>query len=215
MEFGSVAWLAGIAAIVVPIILHLRERQPTDVIAVGSVADIVTSPVRRQRRRLDDIPLLVLRCLIVILAALVLAAPAMRLPAEGGQRVAAIPAGADNIGDSLRAAGVRIANFSPSTNPWSMAAWADTAVHPADTLVVVFPAGATMPLTARPRVHHVVQSIVQGEAPQGIARSHLGPARAEGTSGSTPRRDLREMVWWMLFAALSCERAIAWRRAVR
>ncbi len=106
MQWLSPWWLAAAAAVIVPIVLHLRDQQPPQVVRVGSVADLSSTPASRRRRHLDEIPLLLLRCAVIVLGAIFLAGPQLRERGSGGQRVAVVPAGMTVLRDSLEGAGM-------------------------------------------------------------------------------------------------------------
>jgi len=78
MSFLSPMVLAGLAAIGVPILIHLLNRfrvRTTDWGAMKLLAEIV---VKTQKRvRMDDLILLLLRCLVVALAVLAFARPVL------------------------------------------------------------------------------------------------------------------------------------------
>lgn len=78
MRFISPLWLAGIAALLVPLVLHLWNRRPTRVVRVGSLRGLSGPPGPRAfGRRLNDVPLLLLR--LAVLAAVVLALAGLAL----------------------------------------------------------------------------------------------------------------------------------------
>ncbi|HEY4101923.1 MAG TPA: BatA domain-containing protein [Gemmatimonadales bacterium] len=85
--------LAGLAAVAVPLILHLRRREREKPMRFPSLMFLqrVTISTAR-RRRITDIPLLLLRCAIVALAVLAFARPVFRprpdaKPARGTRRI--------------------------------------------------------------------------------------------------------------------------------
>lgn len=82
MRFISPLWLAGIAALLVPLVLHLWNRRPTQVVRVGSLRGLSGPPGPRAfGRRLNDVPLLLLR--LAILAAVVLALAGLAVARRG------------------------------------------------------------------------------------------------------------------------------------
>ena len=85
MSFLSPMVLAGLAAIGVPILIHLLNRfrvRTTDWGAMKLLAEIV---VKTQKRvRMDDLILLLLRCLVVALAVLAFARPVLKGHGLGG-----------------------------------------------------------------------------------------------------------------------------------
>ncbi len=87
------AVLAGFAAIIVPVLLHLRRRERERPMRFPSLMFLqrITITTAR-RRRITDLPLLLVRALIVALAVLAFARPVMRpkpdaKPASGTRRV--------------------------------------------------------------------------------------------------------------------------------
>lgn len=81
----SPTWLAGLAALAVPLVLHLWNRRPTAVVRIGSLRGLAGPPgPRALGRRLEQIPLLLLRMSVLAAVAVGLAGPALR----GGTTVA-------------------------------------------------------------------------------------------------------------------------------
>ena len=69
-------YLAGAAAIIAPILLHLRRRPPQDRVEFSSLLFLdASTPVPVSKRRLENWLLLLLRCLALILLALMFARP--------------------------------------------------------------------------------------------------------------------------------------------
>jgi len=76
MGFLSSIWLFAVAAISIPVIIHLWNVKPGKTLKVGSIALIEVSSRKSSRSfKLIDILLLLLRCLFLILIATVLAMP--------------------------------------------------------------------------------------------------------------------------------------------
>lgn len=76
MLLGSPIWLFALAAIGIPVIIHLWNIRPGKTLKVGSIALFSESSPKSSRSfRLMDILLLLFRCLLLILLALLLAAP--------------------------------------------------------------------------------------------------------------------------------------------
>ncbi|MFN0077185.1 MAG: BatA domain-containing protein [Prosthecobacter sp.] len=72
-------YLAGAAAIIAPILLHLRRRPPQDRVEFSSLLFLdAQTPVPVSKRRLENWLLLLLRCLALILLALMFARPLLR-----------------------------------------------------------------------------------------------------------------------------------------
>lgn len=74
LGLSSPLWLGALATLAIPIGLHLWSRRPTRIVRVGSLRhlDAPRGP-RAWGRRLDDIPLLLLRCGVLIAVGLGLA----------------------------------------------------------------------------------------------------------------------------------------------
>ncbi len=78
MSFLNPIMLAGIAAVSVPIIIHLLNRRKFQKVVWAAMRFIKTSVEQNQRRmRIEDMILLALRCLLLALLALALARPAI------------------------------------------------------------------------------------------------------------------------------------------
>ena len=86
MSFLYPLLLAGIAAIGIPIILHLIRRQTRKRITFSSLMFLRTTlPRFKSRSRLENLLLLILRCVIVCLLALAFARPFLPKPIEQAQ----------------------------------------------------------------------------------------------------------------------------------
>ena len=78
MSFLNPIMLAGLAAIAVPIIIHLLNRRKFQKVVWAAMRFLRISVEQNQRRmRIEDMILLILRCLLVALLALALARPAI------------------------------------------------------------------------------------------------------------------------------------------
>lgn len=76
MNFLFPAFLLAAAAIAIPILLHFRRQPPQKAVAFSSLMFLEQTPVPpRTRRRLEDWLLLLLRCLALLLLALMFARP--------------------------------------------------------------------------------------------------------------------------------------------
>ena len=83
MNFLYPLFLAGMAAVTVPIILHLIKRHTRKHVTFSSLMFLQASPPRlRQRSRVEQWPLLLLRCLILCLLAFIFARPFFSQPGE-------------------------------------------------------------------------------------------------------------------------------------
>jgi hypothetical protein len=75
-QFLNPIWLFAAAALIVPVVVHLWNIRPGKVLKVGSILLIPAAVLRKTRSLiLSDIPLFILRCLLLLLLALLLAAP--------------------------------------------------------------------------------------------------------------------------------------------
>ncbi|MEM9079082.1 MAG: BatA domain-containing protein [Verrucomicrobiota bacterium] len=76
MAFLAPVFLAGLSALVLPVLLHLRKNKPKEIIAFSSLMFLEESPLQtKTRSRLQDILLLILRCLALSLLILAFARP--------------------------------------------------------------------------------------------------------------------------------------------
>lgn len=83
MNFLFPLFLAGIAAISLPIILHMIRRHTRKYVTFSSLMFLrTTMPRFRNRSKLENLPLLLLRCLILILLALAFSRPFFNKPPE-------------------------------------------------------------------------------------------------------------------------------------
>lgn len=72
-------YLLGAGAVIAPILMHLRRRPPQDRVEFGSLMFLeAQTPLPVSRRRLENWLLLLLRCLLLILLALMFARPVWR-----------------------------------------------------------------------------------------------------------------------------------------
>jgi hypothetical protein len=82
MSFLYPLFLAGIAAVAVPILLHMIRRHTRRRVAFSSLMFLRTTVPRfKNRRRLEHLPLLVVRCIVVALLAFAFARPFFPRPA--------------------------------------------------------------------------------------------------------------------------------------
>lgn len=165
MGFLAPLWLGALAAIALPIVLHLRAAAPPERVQVGSIADLTPGIATASRPRLRELLLLALRILFVTLLALLLAHPVLR-DRRAGRTVGVVPAGADRLRDSLRAAGVAIADVQPSLRqPWQMSWQADRQLGVHDTILLVTPDGADRYSRERVTLTHTVRILPANDPP--------------------------------------------------
>jgi hypothetical protein len=75
-QFLNPIWLFGAAALLIPVIIHLWNVRSGKVLKVGSISLIAAASRKSSRSfKLLDIPLFLLRCLLLLLLALLLALP--------------------------------------------------------------------------------------------------------------------------------------------
>ncbi|WP_184547416.1 BatA domain-containing protein [Mucilaginibacter sp. FT3.2] len=76
MQFLNPIWLFAIAAISIPVVIHLWNIKPGKTLKVGSIA-LITAAAQKSSRsfKLNDILLFVVRCLFLLTLALLLAVP--------------------------------------------------------------------------------------------------------------------------------------------
>jgi hypothetical protein len=85
MSFLYPLLLAGIAAVALPIVLHMIRRHTRKRVTFSSLMFLrTTAPRLRNRSRLEHIPLLILRCLILCLLAFAFARPFLSKPIAAG-----------------------------------------------------------------------------------------------------------------------------------
>lgn len=86
MSFLYPLLLAGITAVALPIVLHMIRRHTRKRVTFSSLMFLrTTAPRLRNRSRLEHIPLLILRCLIVCLLAFAFARPFLPRPVAAGK----------------------------------------------------------------------------------------------------------------------------------
>ncbi len=86
MSFLYPLFLAGITAISLPIILHMIRRHTRKRVTFSSLMFLRTTVPRfKNRSRLENLPLLILRCMILFLLAFAFSRPFFTRPVEGNQ----------------------------------------------------------------------------------------------------------------------------------
>lgn len=94
MLFINAALLAGLAAVLAPVILHLWSKRKPKFTDWAAMQFLVASVAIRQRKiELEDVILLLARCLVVALLALALARPFIPAPASSIPWVIVVPLG--------------------------------------------------------------------------------------------------------------------------
>ena len=76
MHFLNPIWFTALAALSIPVVIHLWNIRPGKTLKVGSISIFEkASPASSRSLKLLDILLLILRCLLLAVVALLLAAP--------------------------------------------------------------------------------------------------------------------------------------------
>jgi hypothetical protein len=86
LQFLNPIWLFAAVAVVIPVAIHLWNIRPGRILKVGSIS-LINAASRKSSRsfKLLDIPLLILRCLLLILTAILLAVPVWQKKAEANK----------------------------------------------------------------------------------------------------------------------------------
>lgn len=159
--FATPIWLAALAALAIPLLLHLWSRRPRQVVRVGTLRHLGDLPAARARSaRLSDPLLLLLRLLILAAIVLGLAGPKLRGGSAGlpSRLVLVDPALlGDSSLDSLAGTTVhlltpgipvvRLTRGMPPDSSQALLTW--DALASADQLVAV---DGTIDVYARPRL---------------------------------------------------------------
>ncbi|MDZ4259682.1 MAG: BatA domain-containing protein [Gemmatimonadales bacterium] len=208
MPFLAPLWLFGLAALALPIWLHLRDRTPPDVLPVGSVADLTTGPAVRQRRRISEPLLLLLRCGVLAAIALALAEPVREAAPVPGRTVTVLPGDLDWLADSFRTEGGGGSVLAPgrSVAPWVALEAAAAVTTIDDTLRLLAPGGATRWLGPRPVVNRTVMLVNPVAGGIRPPPSQIIPRRITADGTTTPQRSLALLFWWLALGALTTER---------
>lgn len=129
LQFLSPLALFALAALLIPLVIHLLSRKSGKRVKVGSIRFLSASESRRLKSlRLDEVPLLLLRCALLIVLALLLAQPqwlrfAQRSDSRGWGVIAPEllsemnPRLKEKI-DSLSAAGYELRALAPNFPRW-------------------------------------------------------------------------------------------------
>ena len=178
MSFLFPLYLLGAAAIAIPILLHLRRRPPKEHVPFSSLMFLEKSPERLTRRtRIERWLLLALRCLALILLALVFGRPFFRSAeldletGEGSRLVVLIDRSASMQREDLwKRAVAEAEEIVGKTGIKDEVA----VVLFDDTFEVISPFEVTKSLSGRARADAMKQAI--GEKPPGWKGSRLGAA---------------------------------------
>ncbi|HEU4700823.1 MAG TPA: BatA domain-containing protein, partial [Gemmatimonadales bacterium] len=204
VAFVAPAWLAALAALAVPLALHLWARRPGRVVRVGSLRGLEAAPARARALRLTDPWLLLLRLLLLAALVLALAGPYRAgagrgrpvtwalvdpaLPGDPTARAALAP-----LLDSLRRTGTPLRLLAPglpaldatdttatpaAADAWAVLREADAQLAPGSRIVVLAPDGFTRVSGERPRLRAAVEW-----------RALPGRAAGRSTDAAADRRD--------------------------
>ena len=149
MGFGWPLGLASLAALLVPLIIHLARRRAEQPIRVGSLRHLpATAAPRRARWRFTEPWLLAVRLLVLALLALFIARLFLRgdPPERGPVSILVVPSGVpeDSLRrflpafDSVLAAGAELRR-TPMADLWSEIAELDAALPPGSTMSIAAP----------------------------------------------------------------------------
>jgi hypothetical protein len=175
MSWLSPLWLAALAALAVPVFIHLRRQRIGRRIQVGSLRHLAGAAMPRRRRfRVREPWILALRCGILALLVLALAGPAVR---RAGQPAAWILVAPSVVGDStilrsnplldsLRRAGTAVRLLAPGfpatdlgravidtgnqADLWSLLRAADQSLPARSSIMVIVPAELSLARGRRP-----------------------------------------------------------------
>lgn len=184
MGFGWPPGLAALAALLVPLLIHLARRRPRRPVLVGTLRHLPAGAPRRARSRIIEPSLLALRMLIVALLAFATAGAFIRSdpPSAAPRSLLAVPAGFPE--DSLRQllpaldslAADREVHRLPMSDLWSELAALDAALPRGSSIAVAAPLELSI-AGARPALRSTVLL-------------HRFEWRREGTGPAASRRVL-------------------------
>ncbi|HEU4829230.1 MAG TPA: BatA domain-containing protein [Gemmatimonadales bacterium] len=165
MGFGWPPGLAALAALLVPLLIHLARRRPRSPVLVGTLRHLPGSTApRRARSRISEPLLLAVRMLVLALLALFIAQPFLdrHRPSRPPRALLVIPSAIPEVTlrrllpalDSLQAAGLETREL-PMADLWSELAELDAGLPPGSSIVVAAP--FALPVTgARPALESAV-----------------------------------------------------------
>lgn len=169
LAFLVPAFLAGLAALVVPLVLHLRHRERQKPRPFPSLMFLSRIPTRTdQRRRLTDWPLLLLRLAALALLVGAFARPFLREPPAADAANAGLTVLLLDRSASMAAVGVR--------EHWADSATAVIDDLPAGRRVAVLAFDATASILATPTLDHAAAraAIATAPEPAGATRYSAG-----------------------------------------
>lgn len=192
----SPIWLAGLAAVAVPIALHLWSRRGGRPILVGSIRLLAGAPPAVRRSwTIQDPWLLALRCGVLVALIVALAGPYWIPTTPPVHTVALVAQDVDErpaLVDSLRRSGIPVAPLGsddPSANLWAAIRRADRAA-PAGTRFLVFSPDLLRYFRGeRPTLRARVDWHVRPAVPRRSAEPTSPPARIVAIFADPSRRD--------------------------
>ncbi len=142
MSFVNTIWLWGFAALAIPIAVHLLSRKQGKVIRFGSIRHLDETNTRQFKAiRLNEIALLILRCLVIALLVLILAGLQFDI-FEKKNKILLIENGIESdpryteLIDSMKSTGFEIRNFGQEVQNANIDYWSHLQkMNPADEIV--------------------------------------------------------------------------------
>src|SRR5690606_36278239 len=200
MGFAFPTGLAALAALAIPILIHLSRKLPREPVRIGSLRHLEGAPApRRARARVTERWLLAVRLLLLTLLALVIAGMHVEIrgPARAARSVVLLShdLSTDSAGDaagavldSLTGAGARVV-AAGAGDIWSLLSELDRELPPGSSITAVFP--ASLPVAgARPALRSSVSiHLVSVQAASGAGNSvNVDVDAAAGAADSIPLR---------------------------
>jgi hypothetical protein len=176
LNIGNTLYLLAALGILVPLLIHLWNRKPLRVIEVGSIRWLKGSSTRSTRKlRLEEWPLLLLRCLILLLFSLLLAGLYWERSREKEVEKASYylihPKALQQLSrqavDSLERSGLKVRLLAPGMPSLSDSLlWQDKAADAVDIWAVMREADRTKEVADTVRLHTpLLQAAFSGERP--------------------------------------------------
>lgn len=175
------AGLAALAALLLPALIHLARRDEEKRTDFAALRWLRQKPKPRQRLRIDEWPLLLLRLLLIALLALWLARPVLHGEDDGAPWIMAVP--------GVAAAQARAAATDDAEVRW---------------LAHGFPAIDAAPPTGPVPIASLLRQL-DAELPQGAPLTLLVPERLSGADGERPRLS-RPVTWRVVPGAMPMPR---------
>ena len=192
----SPIWLAGLAALAVPVALHLWSRRGGRPILVGSIRLLTGSPPATRRSwTVQDPWLLALRCAVLAALVVALAGPYW-IPTAPTRRTVALVArdvaNREALLDSLRHAGLRVAPLdseAPASNLWAAIRRANRGASPGTRFLVFAPDWLRYFRGERPTLRASVEWHIRPVGPSGPVALPPPAARLVAILADPSRQD--------------------------